>query len=289
MIRFLLVLFIFFLFGIRIVSPRKVLVVLRLGKINRILREWFNFKRPIIESTRLQSLALRNLDVQVEGITLDNVKTSIQLNVVFNVKEDNQSIIDSIFKMNEPITMITAMIEEQLRAKIFTFNHEEIFGKREEIWNEVKETLKIKLQEFGMILDSVQVKDIKLDAKVMDAMNGVVAADKFKQATIKQAEWEKESTILRAEADKQVKKLLWEWMAEQRKAIANWFKESIEEIKESDNKLHGQQILDFLLASSRIETLEKIWENNSKIVYINENLEGKMSSLVGSGVEAFKS
>jgi hypothetical protein len=69
-------------------------------------------------------------------------------------------------------------------------------------------------------------------------------------------------------------------MAEQRKAIANGFQESIEKIKSIDPSLGGDKILDFLLNSSRIETLEKIGLNNAKVIYINENLEGKSASLI---------
>jgi regulator of protease activity HflC (stomatin/prohibitin superfamily) len=112
------------------------------------------------------------------------------------------------------------MVEEQLRAKIFTFRHDDIFGKRNEIGDEVKETLAGKLHEFGMELDSVQVKDIQLDASVMEAMNNVVSAQKNKQAAITEAEGRKQGDILNAEADKEVKKLLGEGMALQREAIA---------------------------------------------------------------------
>ena len=63
--------------GIKILSPRKVAVVLRLGNSNRIIREGLNFTIPFIEWTRSQSLALMNLDVAVDGITEDNVKTTV--------------------------------------------------------------------------------------------------------------------------------------------------------------------------------------------------------------------
>jgi nitrogen regulatory protein PII-like uncharacterized protein len=53
--------------------------------------------------------------------------------VIFRVKDDNKSIIDSIYAINDPVTAIKSMVEEQLRAKIFEFTHEEIFGKRTEI------------------------------------------------------------------------------------------------------------------------------------------------------------
>ncbi len=266
--------------GIKILPPRKASVVLRLGKTNRIIREGLNFTIPFIEWTRSQSLALMNLDVAVDGITEDNVKTTVWLNVIFRVKDDDQSIIDSIFKINDPIKTIRAMVEEQLRAKIFTFRHDDIFGKRNEIGDEVKETLAGKLHEFGMELDSVQVKDIQLDASVMEAMNNVVSAQKNKQAAITEAEGRKQGDILNAEADKEVKKLLGEGMALQREAIAKWFSQSIGEIKAQDKNLQWAQVLEFLLASSRIETLEKIGHNNAKVIYLNENLEGKMASMI---------
>ena len=174
------------------------------------------------------------------------------------------------------------MVEEQLRAKIFTFQHDDIFGKRNEIGDEVKETLAAKLHEFGMELDSVQVKDIQLDHLVMEAMNNVVSAQKNKKAAITEAEGRKEAEILKAEGDKEMKRLLGEGMAAQRKAIADGFSQSIDEIKKTDNNLKGREILDFLLAASRIETLERVGQDNAKVIYLNENLEGRMSSMIGN-------
>ena len=61
-----------------------------------------------------------------------------------------------------------------------------------------------------------------------------------------------------AEGDKEVKRLVGEGMAAQREAIAKGFKDSIEQIKGVDGTLSAKEILDFLLNSSRIETLEKV-------------------------------
>lgn len=266
--------------GLRIVKPRTAKVVLTLGKVTRVLRDGLNIIIPFIQNTKTQSLAMTNLDVSVDGITKDNVKTIVGLNVIFKVKDDDRAIIDSLFIINEPIKAIRAMVEEQLRAKVYEFQHDEIFGKRNEIGDEVKQVLSEKLQEFGMELDSVQVNDIQLDHRVQEAMNSVVAASKSKLAAIYDAEGRKQSDILKAEADKEVKKLIGEGMALQREAIANGFKNSIEEIKSSDNALRGSEILDFLLAASRIETLEKIGDKNAKVIYVNENLEGKLASMI---------
>lgn len=279
---FLIVLLILIIvFGIRILSPRKAWVVTFLGKISRVIREWFNIIIPFLESVHYQTLALVNLNVTVDGITRDNVTTSVNINVVYRVKEDDQSVIDSVFKNSNVVQTIKALVEEQLRAKVFEFEHEEIFGKRNEIGDEIREALEIKLAEFGMILDSVQVVDIVLDNNVIQAMNQVVSAQKYKTAAITEAEWKKQSEILKAEWDKEVKRLMGEGMAEQRKAIAEWFQESIEKIRAVDKELSGDKVLKFLLDSSRIETLEKIGADNAKVIYVNENLEGKTASMIG--------
>lgn len=275
-----IVVFFLLLLSIKIVRPNTVAVVLFLGKTGRILREGINFIIPLFEGVKRQSLALVNLSVKVDGITKDNVKTTVNINVIYRVKQDDKSIIDSLFKNSNVVQTITSLIEEQLRARIFEFSHEEIFGKRNEIGDEIKETLCVKMAEFGMELDSVQVVDIQLDQKVVEAMNNVVASQKNKVAVITEAEGQKQSQILSAEGDKEVKKLLGEGMALQREAIAKWFKNSIGEIKATDSSLTGKDILDFLLNSSRIETLEKVGQNNAKIIYVNENLEGKSASMI---------
>jgi regulator of protease activity HflC (stomatin/prohibitin superfamily) len=131
---------------------------------------------------------MTNLDVGVDSITRDNVNTRVDLNVIFRVQDNDKAITDSLFIINDPIKAIRSMVEEQLRAKVYEFAHDEIFSKRNEIGDEVKNILAVKLQEFGMELDSVQVKDIKLDNRVLDAMNSVVASAKNKLAAINDAE-----------------------------------------------------------------------------------------------------
>jgi len=132
-----------------------------------------------------------------------------------------------------------------------------------------------------MELDSVQVTDIALEAGVMQAMNQIITEEKKKQSIIREAEGRKASVILDAEADKEVKKLIGQGMALQRQEIAKGFKESVVEMQTIDDTLSAKDILEFLIVSARLETLEKIGKDNAKLVYLNENLEGKAASLIG--------
>ncbi len=272
--------------SMKIVKPNTVRTVEFLWKFNRVLRPWFHFVIPFVERTKLQYLYKRNFSVKVEWVTSDNVTSYIGLNVISFVQDDwddttDGNIYKSIYSIDDSTTMMKATIDEQLRWMIVQFDHKEIFGKRQEIGEEIEQNLRVKLKSFGFTLDSIQVRDVSLDTSVMEAMNKVVESLKLKEAAYNEADAEKIKKVKSAEADREAKTLIWEGMALQREAIAKWFKESIHKIKESDPELNGRVVLDFLLASARIETLEKIWTDwNAKVIYVNENLEGKTASMI---------
>lgn len=264
---------------VRIVTPQTVRTVEFLWKFTRILRPGINLVIPIIEITRHQDLFRKNISVEVDGITSDNVTVYVWLNVVSYVQDDkndteNGSIYKSVYLINDPRTLISSTIDEQLRAMVSTFNHKEIFNKREEIGQVIEVNLREKLSQFGYTLDSIQVRSIKLEANVTAAMNKVVESSKLKEAALNEWEAEKIMQVKRAEADKEAKILIGQWMAGQRMEIAKWFKESVDLIMSSDKTLTWDKILKFLLDSSRIETLGNIGNSDkTKLVYLNEDLE----------------
>jgi len=274
--------------SIRIVSPNEVMAVERLWKFRGVLRQGFHMIIPFIEWTKTQYLWKRNFPVEVEGVTSDNVSARVDLNVVYYVEDDgddtmNWNIYKSLYEIDNPETLIKATIDEQLRWMIFHFTHKEIFGKRQEIGEEIETSLRNKLQQFGYRIDSIQVQNIDLDPAVMRAMNKEVETAKLKNAAFNEAEAKKIMKVKEAEADKEAQILLGQGMAGQRMEIAKWFKESIDMIRAADPQLTAQDILNFLLDSSRIETLAKIGEkDNTKLIYLNESLEGKNSKNIES-------
>jgi regulator of protease activity HflC (stomatin/prohibitin superfamily) len=273
--------------SVRIVKPNTVRTVELFWKYNRILRSWLNFIIPVFETTKEQILQRINFPVDVDWVTSDNVTAYIGLNVIYYVEDDNDDSIEgaiykSIYKISDSRTMIKSIIDQELRGMIVTFSHKEVFGKREEIWNEIEEKLREKLSSFWYKLDSIQVRDVKLEQSVMAAMNKVVESEKLKEAAMNQWESEKIMQVKRAEAEKETKILLWQGMAGQRMEIARWFKESVDLIRSSDTKLDWEKVLAFLLDSSRIETLWNIGDNqNAKLIYLNEDLEWRWANARG--------
>lgn len=73
-------------------------------------------------------------------------------------------------------------------------------------------------------------------------------------------------------------------MAGQRTKIAEGFKEAVDMIKQADKSLNAEKVLQFLLDSSRIETLGNIGsDSNSKIIYLNEDMEGRTMEGLSKG------
>lgn len=283
--------FVFLLISwIVIVKPNTVRSKEVFGKYTGVLRQGFNLVIPFITRTIRQELYRKNFPVEVEWVTSDNVTAYIGLNVIYYVMDDDDdsrdgNIYKSIYNIDDPRTMMRATIDEQLRAMIVTFTHKNIFAKREEIGQAIEERLREKLASFGYKLDSIQVRDVKLEGTVMSAMNKVVETAKFKEAAMNEAEAKKIMQVKEAEAEKESKILLWEGMAGQRMKIAEWFKESVDLIKQTDDSLNAEKVLAFLLDSSRIETLGNIGaQENSKLVYLNEDMEWRASKLI-SGSE----
>lgn len=268
--------------SVRIISPNTVRTVEFLGRFDRILRQGLNFIIPFLETTKSQVLYKRNFPVEVEWITSDNVTAYIGLNVIYYVEDDNSNnrdgtIYKSVYSIDDARTMMRSTIDEQLRGMIVAFTHKEIFAKREEIWETIEQKLRVRLASFGYKLDSIQVRDVKLDNTVMMAMNKVVETQKLKEAAMNEGEAEKIMKVKEAEAEKDAKILLWEGMAGQRTKIAEGFKEAVDMIKATDKSLNAEKVLQFLLDSSRIETLGNIGQEggNSKVIYLNEDLEGR--------------
>ncbi|MDP2090959.1 MAG: SPFH domain-containing protein [Candidatus Gracilibacteria bacterium] len=282
-----IVYFIFLLIsGVVIVQPNTVRSKEVFGKYTGVLRQGFNLVIPFVTRTVRLDLQRKNFPVEVEGVTQDNVNAFIGLNVIYYIEDDSNATISgniykAIYSIDDPRTMIKSTIDEQLRAMIVTFTHKNIFAKREEIGESIEERLRVKLSTFGFKLDSIQVRDVKLDSAVMSAMNKIVETEKYKEAAFNEAEAKKIMQVKQAEAEKESKILLGEGMAGQRMKIAEGFKESVDMIKQADNSLTAEKVLNFLLDSSRIETLGNIGaQENSKLVYLNENLEGRTSRLI---------
>jgi len=89
----IILVFLLFLWGIRIVRPTQRGLIERLGKYNKFAKPGFHWIIPIIDKLFLVNVTEQMVDATPqEIITNDNLNASVDAQVYFRVKSDEESV-----------------------------------------------------------------------------------------------------------------------------------------------------------------------------------------------------
>jgi len=220
------VLFIFFL-GIRIVRPTHRGLIERLGKYNRFANYGFNWIVPIIDNMYMVNVTEQMVDADPqEIITNDNLNATVDAQVYFKVKADEESVKSSQYHVNDYQSQIVNLARTTLRNIIGTLTLKSANSERGKINNELHKTLREETTTWGIEIVRTELKQIDPPKDVQETMNKVVkaenekisaidyataretVADGEKRAKIKEAEGVKRARILQAEGESEAIKLV---------------------------------------------------------------------------------
>jgi regulator of protease activity HflC (stomatin/prohibitin superfamily) len=220
------VLFFFFL-GIRIVRPTEKGLIERLGKYNRFANPGFHWIIPIIEKLYMVNITEQMVNAESqEIITNDNLNASVDAQVYFKVRNDEESVKGSQYNVNNYKWQIVNLARTTLRNIIGTLTLKSANSERGKINAELHKTLKIETQSWGIEIVRTELKEIDPPKDVQETMNKVVkaenekiaaidfasaretVADGEKRAKIKEAEGYKQSKILHAEGEAEAIRLV---------------------------------------------------------------------------------
>jgi len=222
----IVVLFFFFL-GIRIVRPTEKGLIERLGKYNRFANPGFHWIIPIIEKLYMVNITEQMVNAESqEIITNDNLNASVDAQVYFKVRNDEESVKGSQYNVNNYKWQIVNLARTTLRNIIGTLTLKSANSERGKINAELHKTLKIETQSWGIEIVRTELKEIDPPKDVQETMNKVVkaenekiaaidfasaretVADGEKRAKIKEAEGYKQSKILHAEGEAEAIRLV---------------------------------------------------------------------------------
>jgi len=248
-----------FLLGIRIVRPTERGLIERLGKYYKFALPGFHWIIPVIDKLYMVNVTEQMVDAQPqEIITNDNLNASVDAQVYFRVKSDEESVKGSIYHVNNYKWQIVNLARTTLRNIIGTLTLKSANSERGKINAELYKTLHTETQSWGIEIVRTELKEIDPPKDVQETMNKVVkaenekiaaidsataaetVADGVKRAKIKEAEGYKQSKILHAEGEAEAIKLVNE-------AADKYF-------------IGNAQLL------RKLEALEASLENNTKIV-----------------------
>ena len=216
-----------FFAGIRIVRPTQRGLIERLGKYHNFANPGFHWIIPIIDKLYLVNVTEQMVDAEPqEIITNDNLNASVDAQVYFRVKADEESVKGSIYNVNNYKWQIVNLARTTLRNIIGTLTLKSANSERGKINAELYKTLHNETQTWGIEIVRTELKEIDPPKDVQETMNKVVkaenekiaaidsataaetVADGVKRAKIKEAEGYKQSKILHAEGEAEAIKLV---------------------------------------------------------------------------------
>jgi regulator of protease activity HflC (stomatin/prohibitin superfamily) len=216
-----------FLYGIKIVRPTQRGLIERLGKYHNFAKPGFHWIIPVIDRIFMVNVTEQMVDAEPqEIITNDNLNASVDAQVYFRVKSDEDSVKGSIYNVNNYKWQIVNLARTTLRNIIGTLTLKSANSERGKINSELYRTLHNETQSWGIEIVRTELKEIDPPKDVQETMNKVVkaenekiaaidsataaetVADGVKRAKIKEAEGYKQSKILHAEGEAEAIKLV---------------------------------------------------------------------------------
>lgn len=200
-----LILIIFFIFIIlsivRIVPQAHAYVVERLGAYRDTWSVGMHFKVPFIDRVaRKVNLKEQVVDFPPQPvITKDNVTMQIDTVVYFQITDPKLY----SYGVENPIMAIENLTATTLRNVIGDLELDETLTSRETINVQMRSTLDVATDPWGIKVNRVELKNIIPPAAIQDAMEKQMKAERERREAILIAEGEKKSAVLRAEGQKE--------------------------------------------------------------------------------------
>ena len=263
----LLIIFILYL-SVFTVEQQFAYIIERFGKFARVAEPGLNFKIPFVETISGKvSLRVTQLDVEVETKTLDNVFIHVTNSVQYRIIPSK--IYEAYYTLDDARNQIQAFIFDVVRAKIPAINLDDVFSKKDEIADAVRDELHEVMSEFGYDIIKALVTDIDPDQKVKAAMNEINEAQRLRIASTEKGEAEKIIKVKSAEADAESHILQGQGIAGQRKAIIEGLRESLTDFKKDVHDVNTQDVMSLILIAQYFDTLKEMTKHgNSNSIMI---------------------
>ena len=222
-----IVIVIIFFSGIRIVRPTSRGLIETMGRYTKYAEPGFHWVVPAIQKLYLVNITEQMFSAEPQVIiTNDNLNATVDAQVYFRVKADEESVKSSVYNVNNYKYQIVNLARTTLRNIIGTLTLKSANSERGRINTDLHKTLMEETSKWGIDIVRTELKEIDPPRDVQETMNKVVKAenekvaavdfataaetnaDGIKRAAIKNAEGIKQAKILEAEGEAQAIKLV---------------------------------------------------------------------------------
>ena len=171
-----------------------------LGNFNRLLDPGIDFVPPFVSSTTTFDMRTQTLDVpRQEAITRDNSPVTADAVVYIKVMDAKKAFLE----VDDYKRAVSNLAQTTLRAVIGDMELDDTLNKRQDINARIRKELDEPTDEWGVRVESVEVREVNPSKDVQQAMEQQTSAERRRRAMILEAQGERRSAVEEAEGEKQ--------------------------------------------------------------------------------------
>jgi len=181
------IVFLFFLSGVRIINEYENGVIFRLGRFVGIKRAGFRWIIPMIERMVVVDLRTVARDVPPQDvITRDNISVKVNAVVYFRVINSDKAVL----QVEDYLYATSQMAQTTLRAIVGQVELDELLAERDRINKEIQQVLDSHTDPWGVKVSNVELKHIDIPGDMQRAIARQAEAERERRAKIIAAEGE---------------------------------------------------------------------------------------------------
>ena len=170
------------------------------GEYRKLLEPGFNIIPPFVSRTYPFDMRTQTLDVpRQEAITRDNSPVTADAVVYIKVMDAKKAFLE----VDNYKKAVSNLAQTTLRAVLGDMELDDTLNKRQEINAKIRTELDEPTDEWGIRVESVEVREVNPSKDVQQAMEQQTSAERRRRAMILEAQGERRSAVEQAEGDKQ--------------------------------------------------------------------------------------
>jgi regulator of protease activity HflC (stomatin/prohibitin superfamily) len=170
------------------------------GEYRKLLEPGINFIPPFVSRTYAFDMRTQTLDVpRQEAITRDNSPVTADAVVYIKVMDAKKAFLE----VDDYKKAVSNLAQTTLRAVLGDMELDDTLNKRQEINARIRKELDEPTDEWGVRVESVEVREVNPSPDVQQAMEQQTSAERRRRAMILEAQGERRSAVETAEGEKQ--------------------------------------------------------------------------------------
>ncbi len=170
------------------------------GEYRKLLEPGINLVPPFVSKTYKFDMRTQTLDVpRQEAITRDNSPVTADAVVYIKVMDAKKAFLE----VDDYKRAVSNLAQTTLRAVLGDMELDDTLNKRQEINAKIRRELDEPTDEWGIRVESVEVREVNPSKDVQQAMEQQTSAERKRRAMILEAQGERRSAVEKAEGDKQ--------------------------------------------------------------------------------------